>query len=105
MNVFPTQIEELILRTPHLSPHVQCVLDRQGRLDTLTVRVVRRTEVAADAAAPAGATLAELVKNTIGVSVAVDVLDPDAVERSTGTMRRIVDHRPLATPVDRCCPL
>ncbi|MGW4680658.1 hypothetical protein ACWEOS_19525 [Micromonospora taraxaci] len=96
MNIFPTQIEELILRTPHLSPHFQCVLDRQGRLDTLTVRVERRAEVAADAAERAGATLAELVKNTIGVSVAVAVLAPDAVERSMGKMRRIVDQRPAA---------
>ncbi|MFF0152913.1 phenylacetate--CoA ligase PaaK [Micromonospora sp. NPDC005203] len=94
VNIFPTQIEELILRTPQLSPHFQCVLDRQGRLDTLTVRVERRTGVDVLAAERAGATLVELVKNTIGVSVAVDVLAPDAVERSVGKMRRVVDQRP-----------
>ena len=57
VNVFPTQIEELILRTPALSPHFQCVLDRQGRMDTLTVQVERRAGVAADEAARAGAAL------------------------------------------------
>ncbi|MEE3921632.1 hypothetical protein V2I01_35290 [Micromonospora sp. BRA006-A] len=93
MNVFPTQIEELILRTPALSPHFQCVLDRQGRLDTLTVHVERRAGAAADEAERAGATLVEQVSNTIGVSVAVRVIEPDGVERSMGKMRRIVDQR------------
>ncbi|WP_280116513.1 hypothetical protein [Micromonospora taraxaci] len=62
----------------------------------MTAASAWRAEVAADAAERAGATLAELVKNTIGVSVAVDVLAPDAVERSTGKMRRVVDQRPAA---------
>ena len=93
VNVFPTQIEELILRTPALSPHFQCVLGRRGRLDTLTVHVERRAGAAADEAERAGATLVEQVKNTIGVSVAVRVTEPDGVERSMGKMRRIVDQR------------
>ncbi|WBC16312.1 phenylacetate--CoA ligase [Micromonospora sp. WMMA1998] len=93
VNVFPTQIEELILRTPALSPHFQCVLDRRDRLDTLTVHVERRADAAPDEAERAGAALAEQVKNTIGVSVAVRVIEPDGVERSMGKMRRIVDQR------------
>jgi phenylacetate-CoA ligase len=92
VNVFPTQIEELILRTPALSPHFQCVLTREGRLDELIVRVERRVD-AADAAS-AGRELAAAVKNTIGVSVTVQVVDPDGIERSVGKMRRIVDQRP-----------
>ena len=94
VNLFPTQIEELILRTPALSPHFQCVLARTGRLDELTVRVERRVDTTADDAAAAGDQLCTLIKNTIGVSVAVDVLDPDGVERSMGKMRRIIDNRP-----------
>ena len=93
VNVFPTQIEELILRAPALSPHFQCVLDRQGRLDTLTVHVERRADAAEADAERAGAALVEQVKNTIGVSVAVRVIEPDGVERSMGKMRRIVDQR------------
>jgi phenylacetate-CoA ligase len=94
VNLFPTQIEELILRTRQLSPHFQCVLTRQGRMDALTVRVERRAEAAPAAAGQAGAALADQIKNTIGVSVQVEVIEPDTVERSMGKMRRIVDERP-----------
>jgi len=93
VNLFPTQIEELILRTPALSPHFQCVLRREGRLDALTVAVERRVDADAGAAQRAGFELVQLVKNTIGVTVAVDVLEPDGIERSIGKMRRIVDLR------------
>src|SRR6266704_659150 len=86
VNLFPTQIEELILRTPQLSPHFQCVLTREGRLDALTVRVERRAEAVPAAAAQAGTALAEHVKSTIGVSIAVEVIEPDMVERSMGKM-------------------
>jgi phenylacetate-CoA ligase len=94
VNVFPTQLEELILRESALSPHFQCVLTRPDRLDELTVRVERRQDAPPEAAAAAGAALQEAVKNTIGVTVRVDVLAPDAVERSMGKMRRIIDERP-----------
>jgi phenylacetate-CoA ligase len=94
VNLFPTQIEELILRTPALSPHFQCVLHRVERLDAMTVRVERRPDADRADGAAAGAALSALVKDTIGVSVEVDVLEPDQVERSLGKMRRIVDERP-----------
>ncbi|MEV6494717.1 phenylacetate--CoA ligase, partial [Actinoplanes sp. NPDC051633] len=96
VNLFPTQIEELILRTPALAPHFQCVLTRPGRLDELTVKVERRASTSAPEAEEAGRELATLIKNTIGVSVAIDVIEPDGVERSMGKMRRIVDNRPPA---------
>jgi phenylacetate-CoA ligase len=94
VNLFPTQIEELILRTPALAPHFQCVLTREGRLDAMTVTVERRHGVAPPVAREAGRALADLVKNTIGVSITVEVIEPDGVERSMGKMRRIVDRRP-----------
>jgi phenylacetate-CoA ligase len=94
VNLFPTQIEELILRVPALSPHFQCVLSRSGRLDKMTVRVERRKDASAADAETGGQELGRLIKTTIGVSVAVDVVDPDGVERSMGKMRRIVDERP-----------
>ncbi len=93
VNLFPTQIEELVLRIPVLSPHFQCVLRRDGRLDSLTVRVERRPAASAEDSGAAGRELAERVKATIGVSVAVDVVEPDGIERSVGKMRRIVDER------------
>jgi phenylacetate-CoA ligase len=93
VNLFPTQIEELILRTPALAPHFQCVLTRDGRMDALTVKVERRADSDPAAAESAGRDLATAVKNTIGVTVNVEVIEPDGVERSMGKMRRIVDHR------------
>jgi len=93
VNVFPTQIEELILRTPALSPHFQCWLSRPGRMDELTVKVERRRDAGTAAASHAGEELRHLIKNTIGVTVQVDVVDPQVVERSAGKMRRIVDER------------
>ena len=94
VNLFPTQLEELILRLPALSPHFQCVLTRPSRLDELTVRVERRSDATDADGEAAGAEFAGLVKNVIGVTVAVEVLPPDGVERSVGKMRRIVDNRP-----------
>ncbi|BCJ48910.1 phenylacetate-coenzyme A ligase [Actinoplanes sp. NBRC 14428] len=93
VNLFPTQIEELILRTPELAPHFQCVLTRAGRLDAMTVKVERRHGTSPEAARAAGRDLATMVKNTIGVSLTIEVIEPDGVERSMGKMRRIVDHR------------
>jgi len=93
VNLFPTQIEELILGLPALSPHFQCVLDRDGTLDELTVRVERRESSDAGAAGDAGTELRRRIKASIGVTVTVDVVDPEGVERSVGKMRRIVDNR------------
>jgi phenylacetate-CoA ligase len=93
VNLFPAQLEELILRIPALAPHFQLVLTRPGRLDELTVRVERRGDTTPAGAAAAGGELRALVKNTIGVSVRVEVLDPHGVERSLGKMRRIIDQR------------
>ena len=94
VNLFPTQIEELLLRIEDLSPHFQCVLSRTGTLDEMTVRVESRDGVGLDVARSAGQELRHMVKNTIGVSVAVDVVPPEGIERSVGKMRRIVDERP-----------
>ncbi|MFC9789399.1 phenylacetate--CoA ligase PaaK [Rhodococcus sp. NPDC127528] len=94
VNLFPTQIEELILGVPELSPQFQCVLDRPSRLDRLTVRVEARAGAAVAARAAASESLRALIKNRIGVSVDVDVLDPDGIERSVGKARRLIDNRP-----------
>ena len=91
VNLFPTQIEELILRVPALSPHFQCVLSRTGNLDDLTVLVEHREDAVAG---DAGAQLKKLVKNSIGVTVTVEVVAPGGIERSVGKMKRIVDRRP-----------
>jgi phenylacetate-CoA ligase len=94
VNLFPTQVEELILRVPGLSPHFQLVLSRPHRLDELTVRVEARPDAAAVHERAAAATrLEELVKQSIGVTVAADVLEPELIERSAGKAQRVVDLR------------
>jgi phenylacetate-CoA ligase len=94
VNLFPTQLEELILRTAELSPHFQCVLRRTGRLDSLTVRVERRSGSEAAAAARAAADLVATAKATIGVTLDIEVVEPGQIERSAGKMRRVIDERP-----------
>jgi len=93
VNVFPSQIEEQILRTPGLAPHYVCVLERPERLDTLTVRVEAVPETWAEAAEQRGAELAQRVKHEVGVSVGVEVVAPGAIERSQGKAQRIDDRR------------
>jgi phenylacetate-CoA ligase len=89
VNLFPTQIEELLLQAADLTPHFQCVRRRDGNLDTLTVRVERSPQTTADS----GPRLAQRIKDTIGVTVGVEVVDEGVVERSAGKMRRVIDER------------
>ena len=94
VNVFPSQIEEQILRIEGLTPHYVCVLTRPGRLDVLTVRVeALDTFAAGDAAEQLGAELVERVKETVGVGIEVEVVAPGTLERSQGKAKRIDDRR------------
>ncbi|MFC7921234.1 phenylacetate--CoA ligase PaaK [Streptomyces cinereoruber] len=96
VNLFPTQIEEIVLRTPAVAPHFQLRLTREGRLDALTVRVEARADATPGWRAEAARTIAAAVKDGIGVSVGVEVVDPGTLERSVGKIRRIVDLRESA---------
>ncbi|MFI6816256.1 phenylacetate--CoA ligase PaaK [Nonomuraea sp. NPDC050328] len=91
VNLFPTQIEELILRVPGLSPHFQVELTRPARLDVLTVRVEARPGF--EARDQAAETLRRAVKDHVGVSVEVAVTDPETLERSMGKLKRLIDKR------------
>ncbi|GAA3537435.1 phenylacetate--CoA ligase [Nonomuraea rosea] len=91
VNVFPTQIEEVVLRTAGLSPHFQLHLTRPDRLDVMTVKVEVRPGF--ESRAEAGAALRKAVKDTVGVSVEVEVVDPETLERSVGKLRRVIDKR------------
>ncbi|MBM7278091.1 phenylacetate--CoA ligase [Gordonia rubripertincta] len=96
VNLFPTQIEELILGVPTLAPQFQCVLERPGRMDQMTVKVEYRHDVSGDHRGAAAAQLQSLIKDRIGVSVAVDVVESGVLFRSTGKAKRLVDNRPKA---------
>lgn len=95
VNVFPTQIEEQLLRVPALAPHYLVELTREGRMDEMTVHVEALPSHADEAhRAAAAAELRAHLKNVIGISARVHVADPGGVERSMGKARRVIDNRP-----------
>jgi phenylacetate-CoA ligase len=93
VNVFPTQIEEIVLRTPAVAPHFQLELTRRGRMDHMAVRVECRPDATPEQRAAAAAAIAAGVKDGVGVSVTVEIVPPETIERSVGKIRRIVDAR------------
>ena len=96
VNVFPTQIEEQLLKVPALAPHYQIEITRDGRMDGMTLKVeaAGAHTTGDEARKAAAATLASLVKNVVGVSSQVVVGAPNTVERSQGKARRVIDLRP-----------
>ena len=97
VNLFPSQIEEIMLEDKRLSPHYYLEVRRPGRLDELTVVVEAKTDAADDETRKAaGRAFARQIKARIGLTSAVTVKEPGSIERSLGKARRIVDLRPKA---------
>ncbi|MGW9479900.1 phenylacetate--CoA ligase PaaK [Saccharomonospora azurea] len=94
VNVFPTQIEEIVLATEGLAPHFQLRLTRKDRMDHLTVVVEADAHTPTDRRGVAAAEIAARVKDGVGVSVGVEIVDPETLERSVGKLKRVVDQRP-----------
>ena len=95
VNVFPSQIEEIILNERVFAPNYLLEVDREGHLDVLTVRVEWPPAGTAGAVPREAAAreLAHHVKSRVGISVKVAVLDPGTLERSVGKARRVIDRR------------
>jgi phenylacetate-CoA ligase len=95
VNVFPTQIEELILRQPALSAHYQCVLSKEGPLDNLMVKVETRVGLSPESpsAIAAAQALVHDAKAYIGTSLSVELCAEGAIERSQGKAKRVLDLR------------
>jgi len=94
VNVFPTQIEEQLLKVDGLSPHYQIQLTKSGPMDAMTIHVEATAEAATQDARDASAKeLAEHIKGTVGVSANIDVCEPGGIERSMGKAVRVVDNR------------
>ena len=93
VNLFPSQVEEQILRDPVLTGHYVIELTRSGPLDDLLVRVEARTVLERGAAGRAAEDLARRLKGMCGLSAVVDIAAPGAVERSMGKARRVIDKR------------
>jgi phenylacetate-CoA ligase len=95
VNVFPTQIEELILKHPELTPLYQCILTREGPLDELTVAIETRGDIPHDGAQAKAIAqqLAHDIKAYIGTTARIDLRPIGGIERSVGKAKRVVDLR------------
>jgi len=94
VNVFPAQLEELVLAVAGLGPHYQIVLERDGRLDNMTLLVeALPTHTEKAARRTASDDLARRIKERVGVTATVQVTDPGSVERSAGKAVRVIDRR------------
>jgi phenylacetate-CoA ligase len=95
INVFPTQVEEQIFRCPGLTAHYQIEVTREGRLDAMRVLVEAREDFSDAVSRAAQADLlCRHIKDLVGVTATVDVVDPGRIERSLGKAKRVVDKRP-----------
>jgi phenylacetate-CoA ligase len=82
-----------VLRTPGLSPHFALELTTRGRMDHLICRIEARPDCPDERRVPAAAEVAQGVKDTVGSSIEVLVVDPETLPRSVGKLQRLVDHR------------
>jgi phenylacetate-CoA ligase len=97
VNVFPSQIEEIILADSRLSAHFVIELRRDDRLDAITVVVEARPEARdADTRAACNFDLATRIKSLIGVTADINTVAPGTIERSIGKAKRVIDLRPKA---------
>jgi phenylacetate-CoA ligase len=96
VNVFPSQIEEILLNQGVFSPNYLLEVDRTGHLDTMIVKVEWPASGPASGITPAAATgaLVHRVKSAVGISVHVEVVPAGTLERSIGKAKRVLDHRP-----------
>jgi len=93
VNLFPSQIEELVLKLVGLTPHYELELTREAHLDRLAVKVECLEGTPAEARVRLAHELAAAIKALIGISAAVHVGDPGSIERSAGKAKRVVDRR------------
>lgn len=93
VNVFPSQVEEIVLRTPGVAPHFQIQISRRGRMDHMAVQVEARADAGPAGREAAARTIAQGIKDGVGVTVEVAVVDPETLERSLGKLRRVKDLR------------
>ena len=96
VNVFPSQIEELIVRDARLAPHYQIHLTRSGALDEVALHVETRAGVGESDYADCARSLAAAIKSYAGVTMQVEVVGPGLIPRSQGKAVRVVDQRKRA---------
>ncbi|OYQ29559.1 phenylacetate--CoA ligase [Sandarakinorhabdus cyanobacteriorum] len=95
VNVFPSQIEEILLSCPALAPHYLIELSRPGRMDVVALAVERRVGAGDDEVKRDLADLQHRIKSLIGISVSIDARPPGSIPRSEGKAKRVIDKRHL----------
>ena len=93
VNLFPSQIEELALQEPALSPHFTLEITRPGRMDQMAVNIERRDDATMEEAQACAAHLQKEIKTKIGSACTINVVDPETLARSSGKLKRIYDLR------------
>ncbi|MCT2006444.1 AMP-binding protein [Micrococcus lylae] len=93
VNLFPSQIEELALQIPALSPHFTLEITRPNRMDEMAVNIERRPEFSRQDAESGARALQKEIKTKIGSSCTINVVEPDTLVRSSGKLRRVYDRR------------
>jgi len=95
VNLFPTQIEEILLATDWCGGHFILELTRDGRMDKLTIHAEARHEYwDGHGLTDHADRISQHIKNTIGITAPVRVVAPDTLERSLGKAKRVHDKRP-----------
>ena len=93
VNMFPTQVEEILMQIPELSPHYQLELYKDGNMDAVKVHAELTGHATPDVPAAAAKTLVRKIKDTIGVTVEPIIHKPGAIARSEGKAKRVIDNR------------
>jgi len=93
VNVFPSQIEEIALNIDGLAPHYQLTVERDGNMDSLSVRVEARESLDLTDLENLGSELQHQIKSSMGLSTNAQVVGPGGVERSEGKAKRVIDNR------------
>ncbi|MCK9377372.1 MAG: phenylacetate--CoA ligase [Syntrophobacterales bacterium] len=98
VNVFPSQIESVLMQTPGVAPHYQLIVDREGQLDTLEVQVEVDEATFSDevkAMQSLAQSIQRQIKDYFTVSVKVKLVEPRTIPRSEGKAKRVIDKRQL----------
>ena len=93
VNLFPTQIEELVMGMAGLTPHFVLELTKAGAMDAMTVRIERHPTLPRETCEAAAVVLAERIKSQLGSTVEIKLEEPGTLPRSEGKYKRVYDLR------------
>ena len=96
INVFPSQVESVLMRIPEIGEHYQIIVDRKGSLDVMTVKVEMTESTFSDKIADLmslSKTVARLLKGVLNVTAQVELVEPGTIPRSMGKAQHVIDRR------------